>query len=67
MMERKEIALNQIWKRKNGNTVFISASRESRGLIEFELTPIGSSGRKSWKWDGGIINELKFTGKYYGR
>ena len=60
-MNREDIRVGQIWKRRDGRIVEITDSRVSRGTLEFELTPVGGKGRKSWKWDGGIINDMEFV------
>ena len=59
-MKREDIRIGQKWKRRDGRIVEITGSRVSRGTLEFELTP-AEKGRKSWKWDGGIINEMEFV------
>lgn len=56
-MSKNEIEIGQKWKRKDGRVVEITAERISRFSKEFELTPVGN-GRKSWKWYGGILNDL---------
>ena len=60
-MKREDIRIGQLWKRRDGRLVEITGSRLSRGTSEFELTPVGGKGRKSWKWDGGIIDALEFV------
>lgn len=52
------IKIGQIWERKDGRKVKITAERIFRGQKEYELTPI-DKGRKSWKWYGGILNDMK--------
>ena len=59
-MNREDIRIGQLWKRRDGRLVEITGSRLSRGTSEFELTPV-EKGRKSWKWDGGIINDIEFV------
>ena len=59
-MNRENIRIGQKWKRKDGRIIEITDSRLFRGILEFELTPVGK-GRKSWKWDGGIIKDLEFV------
>lgn len=58
-MSKKGIRIGQIWERKDGKRVKITGERVSRGSQEFELTPL-DGGRKSWKWDGGIVSELEY-------
>lgn len=60
-MERKDIAVGQIWKRADGRMVKIKEERVTRGSREFLLMPVGGKGRESWKWDGGIINDLTYV------
>ena len=60
-MKREDIRVGQKWKRRDGRIVEITGYRLSRGTLEFELTPVGGKGRKSWKWDGGIIDEMEFV------
>ena len=60
-MDKKDIAIGQMWKRADGRMVKIKDERMSRGSREFLLMPVGSKGRESWKWDGGIINELTYV------
>ena len=57
-----KVEIGQIWSRKDGRLVEITGKRKFRGSDEFELTPIDKS-RKSWKWDGGINNDLDFVAK----
>jgi hypothetical protein len=59
-MKAEDIKIGQKWKRKDGRIVEITDERTFRVSHEFELTPTGK-GRKSWKWDGGIINDLEFV------
>lgn len=59
-MNKENITIGQTWQRKDGKLVKITDERTSRGLREFELTPV-EKGRKSWKWDGAIYNELEFV------
>lgn len=59
-MKTTEVVIGQIWKRKDGRTVKLTAERIMRGTRELELTPL-DGGRKSWKWDGGVINDLEFV------
>lgn len=60
-MERKDVAIGQIWARKDGRMVKLTEDRVSRGSREFLITPFLSKGRSSWKWDGRIINDLTFV------
>lgn len=57
------VKVGQIWQRKNGMMVEITDKMKSKGLDVFQLTPIDSGGRKSWKWDEAIISELTFVAK----
>lgn len=59
-MENQDVKVGQVWERKDGRRVKLTAERMFRGSRELELTPL-TGGRKSWKWDGGIINDLKFV------
>lgn len=59
-MKREDVAIGQTWRRKDGRLVKLTDERESRGTREFEITPV-DRGRKSWKWDGGICNDLEFV------
>lgn len=52
------IEIGQTWERRDGRLVKITNVRRTHGQKEFELTPVGK-GRKSWKWYGGILSELK--------
>jgi len=61
-MDCKDVKLGQVWERKDGRKVKITAERMFRGSREMELTPL-DGGRKSWKWGGGIINDLKLLEK----
>lgn len=58
-MKRQDVKVGQVWERKDGRKVKLSDERLSRGLREFELTPL-DGGRKSWKWDGGVVNDLLY-------
>lgn len=62
-MKAEDIKPGQIWQRKNGAKVIIGHERHWRGNIEWQLIPttIGPKSRISWKWNGGIINELTFV------
>jgi len=53
-----KIEIGQIWQRADGRKVRITDKRVHRMYFEYELTPIGK-GRKSWKWEDGILNDLK--------
>ena len=53
-----KIEIGQTWIRSNGKRVQITAKRISKGLTEYELTPL-DKGRKSWKWDQSIASTLK--------
>ena len=59
--DRNDVQVGQIWKRSDGRQVKTAEEREFRGSRELLLEPIGK-GRKSWKWDGGILNDLTFVG-----
>lgn len=59
-MKTSEVMIGQIWKRKDGRKVKLTAERMFGGVRELELTPLGG-GRKSWKWDGGVINDLEIV------
>lgn len=59
-MKADDVKIGQIWRRKDGREVKLTAERTLNWCREFELTPIGT-GRKSWKWDGGIASELEFV------
>ena len=64
-MKAEDIKTGQIWKRENGAYVTIGCSRMFRCSIEWQLIPTlagAKKGRKFWKWDGGIINELTYVG-----
>lgn len=59
-MKPSDVVIGQTWKRKDGRKVKLTAERIFRGTRELELTPL-DGGRKSWKWDGGLINDLEFV------
>ena len=59
-MKTSEVVIGQIWKRKDGRKVKLTSERMFRGARELELTPL-DGGKKSWKWDGGIINDLELV------
>jgi hypothetical protein len=59
-MKPEEVKLGQIWIRKDGRKVRLDDERVFRGSREFLLVPLEAKGRKAWKWDGGVINDLTF-------
>lgn len=59
-MNREQIQVGQVWMRKDGRKVELTEEREFRGSREFKLTPL-DGGRTSWKWDGGVTNDLTFV------
>jgi hypothetical protein len=59
--DRKDVQVGQVWQRSDGRRVTTTEEREFRGSRELLLEPIGK-GRKSCKWDGGILNDLTFVG-----
>lgn len=61
MMSLSDVRVGQIWKRKDGRKVKLAAERVIHGLRELRLDPVGGKGRRSWKWDAGIIHDLKFV------
>ena len=60
MMKKEDVKIGQVWKRKDGRKVKLVDKRPFRGLTEFKLEPI-DGGRSSWKWSGGIVNDLSFV------
>lgn len=60
-MKREDVQVGQIWKRKDGRLVQTAEERVFCGTREFLLEPV-EKGRKSWKWDGGILNDLDYVG-----
>lgn len=61
-MKREDLEVGQVWMRKDGRTVRLDEERMFRGSREFMLVTVDGKGRKTWKWDGGIINELTYCG-----
>jgi hypothetical protein len=61
-MRKEDVKIGQLWMRKNGQIVRIEKERDFIGTRDFLLVPIGGKGRKSWKWDGGIVTELTYHG-----
>jgi hypothetical protein len=64
-LDKYGVAIGQVWQRADGTRVVIEDARVSQNskLTEYLLVPVKDDnnrrGRKSWKWSGGIVSDLK--------
>mgnify|MGYP001575070944 CR=1 FL=1 len=62
IVNRDQIAIGQIWQRKNGDKVeIIDSMNVWHGHRTFKLRPLQPNGRESWKSDTMIAYQLKYV------